>query len=580
MENLISILIFAFVGVFGLLVIGIILARLYKRASKEISFVRTGMGGQAVIMDGGALVLPVLHQTIDVNMATIRLAIRRDNDEALITKDRMRVDVLCEFYVRVQPSIESIASAAQTLGQKTLHPDELKELIEGKLVDALRAIAASMDMTDLHEQRADFVQKVQLAVDEDLRKNGLELESVSLTGLDQTSREFFDEDNAFDAEGLTRLTEQIEERKKQRNAVEQDTLVAIQEKNLEAKRKTLEFDRETEYATLDQQREIAARRAEQESQIASEQANRRQQSEEARITSDQNIAQAEIASQQALERKRIAKDQDIEIAEQDKAIAVSEKSKHESEARAQADEARAKAVQAEEKVKTARDEEIANRSKTIELIEASKQAERDAIAIKVTADAEKQAASDRADALRENAKAEADAEIMRAEAAKTRYEVDAEGERAINEAKNLLSTDQIAMQIKLRLMEALPAIIEQSVKPMESIEGIKIVQVGGLNGSSGSHEDANGSSSLADSLVNSALKYRAQQPLLDSVLNEIGIKGGDINGLTAPMTDMITQNTPTTEVTKTDKDLSDKKTPPAKSVKKTSTPVPNGHTAD
>ena len=89
-------------------------ARLYRRSSKEISFVRTGFGGQKVIVNGGALVFPVLHETIPVNMNTLRLEVRRANEAALITKDRMRVDVQAEFYVRVQPTTESIANAAQT----------------------------------------------------------------------------------------------------------------------------------------------------------------------------------------------------------------------------------------------------------------------------------------------------------------------------------------------------------------------------------------------------------------------------------------------------------------------------------
>ena len=32
-------------------------------------------------------------------------------------------------------------------------------------------------------------------------------------------------------------------------------------------------------------------------------------------------------------------------------------------------------------------------------------------------------------------------------------------------------------------------------------------------------------------MVNSALRYRGQAPLVDSLLSEIGLKGGDINGL-------------------------------------------------
>ena len=107
-----QIMVFAGIIVFALLAIGIIMSRLYTRASKEVSFVRTGFGGEKVIMNGGALVFPVLHEIIPVNMNTLRLEVQRSNNQALITRDRMRVDVVAEFYVRAQPTAESIAAAA------------------------------------------------------------------------------------------------------------------------------------------------------------------------------------------------------------------------------------------------------------------------------------------------------------------------------------------------------------------------------------------------------------------------------------------------------------------------------------
>ena len=100
--NLVSIGTIAGVILVALFVLGLILTRLYRRASKEVSFVRTGFGGEKVIMNGGAMVLPVLHEIIPVNMNTLRLEVRRAAQQALITRDRMRVDVMAEFYVRVK----------------------------------------------------------------------------------------------------------------------------------------------------------------------------------------------------------------------------------------------------------------------------------------------------------------------------------------------------------------------------------------------------------------------------------------------------------------------------------------------
>jgi uncharacterized membrane protein YqiK len=520
--NVFDILIMAAIIIVALFVIGMIVARLYHRASKEVSFVRTGFGGQKVIMNGGALVLPVLHETIPVNMNTLRLEVRRSNEQALITKDRMRVDVQAEFYVRVQPTMESIANAAQTLGRRTMEPGTLKELVEGKFVDALRAVAAEMAMEELHEQRVNFVQKVQAAVSEDILKNGLELESVSLTGLDQTNREFFNANNVFDAEGLTKMTQAIEERKKIRNEIEQNTQVAIAKKNLEAQTEQYNIHRDNEYARLNNEREIAIRIDQQNAEIESLRAQRATEAEAARTLSRQQIREAAIRADQA-----------IALSEQDSAVAVARKSEEQSQAQAKADNARALAVRAAEEVETARSTEIAERAKRIELIAAEQEAQRASISIVVASEAEKQAAKNRAEAARTQAEGEAEAAKLKAAAAEVTYAAEAQGKLSLNEAANQLSADQIAMNVRLALIEALPKIIAESVKPMENIEGIKILHVDGLNGgSAGSNGAANGhSSGLADQAVDAALRYRSQAPLIDALLNELGLSGSSLSGL-------------------------------------------------
>lgn len=571
--GLIEIMMVAGVVMIAMIAIGMIFARLYHRASKEVSFVRTGMGGQKIIMNGGALVFPVLHETIPVNMNTLRLEVYRSNEQALITRDRMRVDVQAEFYVRVQPTKEAIASAAQTLGQRTMYPDHLRELVEGKFVDALRSVAAEMSMEELHEQRVSFVQKVQLAVSEELLKNGLELETVSLTGLDQTNREFFKADNAFDAAGLTRLTQEIEERRQKRNEIERDTQVAIEQKDLEAERISLEISRDTEYARMQQEREVEIRRAAQGAEIAAEQAGKKRESEEAQITATQQVDLARIAADRQVEQERIEKERQIkeldigrartietadvervkmvELANQDRAIAIAEKSKAQSEAQAEADRARADAVKAEEGVQTVRETESAEREKAVQLVEARRVAEREAIKITVAAEAEKNAAMDEADAIRTlataeaekqrvSAEGEAEAEKLRVSAAEMRYAVEAAGEKALNEAANTLTDEIVQMKVKLSIIENLRDIVRESVRPLENIDGIKIVQIDGLTGNGGGNgaghaEGPNGGggngTGLADQVVASALRYRSQAPLIDSLMKEVGLSGADLAGL-------------------------------------------------
>lgn len=520
---------------------------LYRRSSKEISFVRTGFGGQRVLLNGGAFVLPIIHDVIPVNMNTLRLEVRRGRESALITKNRMRIDVVAEFYVRVQPTPDAIANAAQTLGQRTMQPEALRELLEGKFVDALRSVAAEMTMDEMHEKRGEYVKRVRAAVAEDLLKNGLELETVSLTGLDQTNMEFFNPSNAFDAEGLTRLTEEIERRKKIRNDIEQDTMIQIRNKNLEAEKLSLAIDQDSEQARLQHERELEMRRAVQRSELARERALREQESEQAQIEARLEVERSRITVDRALDEERIKREQEIqrleverrkalELAEQDRAVAIAQASKVQSEAQAAAETARAKAVSAEEKVFSARETEVAERRKAIELIGAAQDAERQAIRIRVEAESEKAAASDRSAARRIEAEGDAEAEKIRALASRLRYEIEAEGNRLLNEAQNVLTPESRGSAMRMKLLEKLEGIIRESVKPMEKIDGIKILQVDGLGGGGPSlgrgSNGMEGSGSFSDNLVNSALRYRAQAPLVDSLLREIGLSGGDIGSLT------------------------------------------------
>ncbi|MEV5023631.1 flotillin family protein [Sphingobium sp. LMA1-1-1.1] len=531
--SLMPYLIISGTGLLLLIVLGVVLARLYKRASKEIGFVRTGFGGEKVVMNGGALVLPIFHETMPVNMNTVRLAVERKNSDALITLDRLRIDVKAEFYVRVKPDAQSIATAAQTLGARTMNPEALKELVEGKFVDALRSVAAGMTMNQLHEQRSEFVQKVQQVSSVDLAMNGLELESVSLTGLDQTSIEHFNANNAFDAEGLTKLTEQIELRKKSRNDIEQETRVQIETKNLEAERQSLLISRDTEFARLEQEREVEMRRAVQAAEVAREQSLRQQEADQARIEAKKLVDSQQIEADRAVQQARIAQEQALELARQEQQIAVQNKSREESQAKAQADEARAKAVAAEEQVQTSRQTEIAERTKRIELIDAAREAERAAIQVRVEAEAEKQAAADRAEALRLAAEGEAEAAKLRAEADRVRFEVEAAGQRAVNEAANILSSDQMSLQTKMALLKVLPDLVREAAKPMEAIDSIRIVQVDGITGSHGDGATVIGGSeqNLANAAVSAALRYRAQAPVIDGLMKELGLDGSSLDSL-------------------------------------------------
>ena len=531
-----------------LLIIGLIFSRLYRRASAEQSLVRTGLGGLKVVLSGGAISLPVFHEIVEINMKTLKLEVSRAMHDSLITKDRMRVDVVVAFFVRVQPTIEGISTAAQTLGQRTLSPEDLRQLVEDKFVDALRSTAAQMTMQDLQDTRENFVQGVQSTVSEDLAKNGLELESVSLTNFNQTSKEYFDPNNAFDAEGLTKLTQETERRRRERNEVEQDVEVAVREKNRDAMARKLEIEQQEAFMSLEQEQQVKTRSAEQSSRIATFEAERRREAEQSRISAERQIQEAEIEREQAVRTRKVEADREIrvkeieqnkvtemaaieqkkvtEIAEQDKAIAIAAKSEQQSQAQARANDALTEAVKAEQNVETTRQTAEADRAKQVALIEARQGAETEAMQLTLKARAEKEAAELQAAAI-----------IELAEAARKKGLAEAETQRALNEAVNMLSSDQTSLKFKLALLQALPAIIEKSVEPMKAIEGIKIMQVDGLNRSGGTAgaTAASGGGNLAEQAMSAALAYRTHAPVIDSLLQEIGISGGSLQALTAAL---------------------------------------------
>jgi len=274
---------------------------LYRHSSKDQSFVRTGLGGERVVMGGGALVIPIVHTTTAVNMNAIPVEIRRSGEQSLITANKMRIDLVAEFFVRVIPTRDGVSMAARTLGDRTRDPMSLKEVVQGRFVDAMSSVAATMTMEEIHQNRARYMQAVADVAARTLGSNGLELENASLTSLNQTDISVFNPSNAFDAEGLTQLTEHIEERRKIRNRIENEARIDIKLKDYEAEQRALEIDRDLEYARIEQARSIEIRRAAQLAEI-----------EEERSSSTISITNAKVRAEQEGERTRIARDKLVE----------------------------------------------------------------------------------------------------------------------------------------------------------------------------------------------------------------------------------------------------------------------------
>ncbi len=617
---------------------------LYRRSSKEVSFVRTGLRGEKVVISGGAFVLPIIHNITAVGMRTLRIEVKRGGDKSFITKNRMRVEIVAEFYVRVTPSKEAVSIAAGTLGKRTMEPERLRDLVQGRFVDALGIVAAQMSMEEIQEKRGEYIKAVKGIVAESLGSTGLELEAVSLTSVDQAGLEVFDPSNAFDAEGLTQLTEQIEAGKKKRNDIEQDTAIRIRSKNLEAEQRSLEIDQEREFSRLLQEREIAKQRDKETTEMAVETARQERLAEEARIQSAEDVEKARIQQQDTIEverslreheltlqieerkklRNEIERQTEIDIKEknleaeirsleikkenefarlkQEEEISsqrakqkaevlkvesdryveaeqaqikaqeevkkleieqqrIIEITRIENDQQAQASEiqkrknleieeknreleviaktvevlnavetkeqARAEVVVAEEQVLSAQEVEIAERNKKLQLISAEKEGESEAIQITTLARAEKEAAQEREQAERHTSLA-----------SKLRYEIDAAGKLMLNEAENVRSDESRQSDLRMELARNLDSIIREAVKPMENIDDIKIYELNGMPGfnSNGANPDfvgpaSNSEGGLPNNIVNAAMRYRAQVPFIDHLLDEIGMSPNEIGNI-------------------------------------------------
>ncbi|MDI9585777.1 MAG: SPFH domain-containing protein, partial [Acidobacteriota bacterium] len=260
----ISRLIFVVLGAAVLIAsaIVIIIAKLYQRTSANEAFVRTGMGGRRVVLDGGCIVVPVVHKIVPVSLETMKLEVERIAEDALITKDNLRCDIRGEFYIKVQAVGDDILNASRSLGDRSVDAGAVRELVFEKLVSALRSVAATRDLAQLHTERDDFANAVSQLVREDLKSNGLTLESVTISRLDQTSAQRLNEGNVFDAQGLRKIAEITQKARVERNMYERDAEREIVEKNVATRKEILSLEKEQSEAEAIQASEVSIIQAE------------------------------------------------------------------------------------------------------------------------------------------------------------------------------------------------------------------------------------------------------------------------------------------------------------------------------
>ena len=269
----------------------------YKRAPANMGFIRTGYLGTRVCLGRGALVLPVFHEVTWVSLETLKLIVSRSRDQAVLTSDKIRVDVVAELYAHVGRSEEDLLAAARSLGERTFDTEKVRSLLEAKIVSALRSYAATKTLSELHENRDTFAKAVQTSVVESFHANGLTLEEVTIVTLEQSAKEFFDKDNVFDAEGLKVITEITSDARRHVHNTEKRTTVSIRQRELDTQLELLEIEKQEAFARAHQDREVANEQAQ---QIGNKQMYVLDQRME--------VEQKEIDNEKTLERMRAERD--------------------------------------------------------------------------------------------------------------------------------------------------------------------------------------------------------------------------------------------------------------------------------
>jgi len=525
---------------FGLIVLIVAIAvtvaflnRFYRKTSRDVALIRTGFGGQKIVLTGGTLALPFLHKVDEINMRTMRIEVSRSGAKSLITEDRMRVDVELEFYLRVQPTVDGVATAAQAIGSKSLSPDGVRNLLEGRFIDAIQATGATFTMDSLHDKRAEFVRTIRESVRENLGHSGLQLESVSLTRMDQAAFASLDDNNAFNAVGLRKLAEIIATSKKKRAEIEADADVSVRQTQLEAIKQRLSLSRQEEEAQIGQRLEIEKLKATSDADTARAREQSTVASEAARIEREQATRVAEIQKARELRKLEIEAQLSSEVRKIDSSIAMAAKHAEEARAQAQAELARTEIVLAQEQLQTERERVVADRSREIAL---KREQERGEVE---TSKAESETA-----VLLMTAKAEASATTTRAEAQRIRLTAESEGARAVIDAENSRTSELMHLQLEQHRLDRLPEIIAQMMKPAEKIDSIRIHQVTGFGGSSsgGGSGGAGGDAAqrapvtqVMDSILGMALQLPAMKSIGDSIGVDLSAAvGGPKGGGPAP----------------------------------------------
>lgn len=532
-----------FVSVFILLVLSLWSYKLvYKITPNNEAFVRTGgllTKQQKVFLHGGCVVLPGFHELTRVPLREISIDVERTDNLAVRTQDYLRANMRVTFYVCISADKEDVKNAAARLSKKGMISEvDIKEALEKRADDAIRAAAKKKSLAEIDSDKLGFADEVYNLIQQDLKKVGLTLNNIAISEIEESDT--YDENNFFDAQGVKLRTETIQRSIQQKREVELLTKVAIEQQELDAEKRSLQISQETEEAQLNQTKEVAALRLTQQQEIEALKAQREREIQEAKDKEAAKIERNKILQEKAVEEENIHKklslqqsqiEADIALEEQNKKLKVArtlqqqeaevaeiarqqlvdaevlraqiEVAEAERESKTAKEEAaiaiankerdrlmaEAERAQAEAGVITAQEVEGAERERQLSAIAAEKEAEKQRISQQNVVELDVFRRRRQAEIARQAAELEAESIRTLAEANKIKALAEAEGAQALIEAENALSTANRVAQLLEGILpdiaEKLPE-ISRNLAPQRGVLGeTKIYSFPGANSSDG-----------------------------------------------------------------------------------------------
>ncbi|MEB3278617.1 MAG: SPFH domain-containing protein [Lyngbya sp.] len=333
-----SLTIFAgfFAGIVFLIVLGTIAySRLYQVTPANEAFVKTGgvlRKRRTVIKHGGSLVLPVFDRLTRVPLKEISIDVERTGKLAVRTQDYLRADMRVTFFVCINAIDEDIKTATERLSQNgQITTEDIKNAIEKRADDAIRAAAKSKKLADIDSDKLGFAQEVLNLIEPDLKKVGLTLNNIAISEIEESDT--YDTNNFFDAQGVKLRTETIQKSIKQKEEVELTTererqefslttQVEIEQKKLAARKQSLAIEKDKESAELAQQLEVETLRAQQAREIQEAKDKEAANQERNKILQAKAVEEEEIRKKLAVQQSQITAD--IALEEEQKKLKVAQ----------------------------------------------------------------------------------------------------------------------------------------------------------------------------------------------------------------------------------------------------------------